>query len=87
MDGSCVESLRPFLTQLAVRLLMTLLRFLLAPQRFGLARMMGANERSSFHANLLLGDTIILSRISAKRDLQDALAARGMRLILLDQGG
>ena len=81
------DSLGLSLLQPVTRLLMMLLRSLQAPPRFGFVRMTGANKRNSFHGDLLLGDLLILSRMFVRRCRQEAIAARGMRFILINHGG
>ena len=55
----------------AICLLTILLKFLLAPPRFGLVRTTGANRSNSFHEDLLFGDLIIPSIMYVRRDLHE----------------
>ena len=67
------------LSQLPVRLL---LKFLFVPPRLGLERIAGVKRRNSFQADLLFGEDKIREMISISSIRREALAARGMRLIL-----
>jgi len=64
----------------AVLLLMTLLRFLLTPPLFGLARITGPKWSNSLQADLSFGELTIRLSICVNSSLQAGLAARGMRL-------
>ena len=57
------------------------------PPRFRFVRMIGANKRSFFPRRLTARRFAGSLRMSVRRRRQEAVAARGMRLILIDHGG
>ena len=73
--------------QFAVCSLTILLKFLFAPPRFGLVRTTGAKRSTSFHADLLFDDLMILSIMSVRRDMHETLADCRILFNLVVHGG